>query len=463
MWDLAKQFKAAVVFAEHRFYGMTMPFRDAWTEATRSVDGIDKLSTMDVRQVIEDYAYAIPQLKSALKLPPNTPVIAFGGSYGGMLTGWLALKHPNLLAGAWAASAPLIFFKGSGIDVGAYYAITKRTLLAAGCDEVAILQGFNAIGRLGQSVLGRKILEKAFNVDTTTSPLKTAYDAEGLEGWVREALEYMTMTDYPYPSNFLKPLPGWPVNEACKFLKSAPANLSDYVTLASQIANASFVYYGNDKKHCVVGGCGDDATSGLDGGRVSDPKAYLAWTYQACTQMTIYSCAQGPPNDLFWTDCDADQFTREMEEGCGYWLGEIKGYVGNDRFFKTYFVRDEYGYNLDNLRNVIFTNGKLDPWSGGGITSAHLAANAKANGVYVYNIDGAAHHLDLREPNTCDPEPVKAARYQMVGILKCWLSLRPAAECADATKLQWDLPPFSQKESVNCRPDTYPWGQKGHD
>lgn len=114
MWDLAKQFKAAVVFAEHRFYGMTMPFRDAWTvrmrlkdlsngkiiqEATRSVDGIDKLSTMDVRQVIEDYAYAIPQLKSALKLPPNTPVIAFGGSYGGMLTGWLALKHPNLLAG----------------------------------------------------------------------------------------------------------------------------------------------------------------------------------------------------------------------------------------------------------------------------------------------------------------------------------------------------------------------------
>ncbi|KAH7699157.1 PCP-1.1 protein, partial [Aphelenchoides avenae] len=267
MWDLAKQFKAAVVFAEHRFYGMTMPFRDAWTEATRSVDGIDKLSTMDVRQVIEDYAYAIPQLKSALKLPPNAPVIAFGGSYGGMLTGWLALKHPNLLAGAWAASAPLIFFKGSGIDVGAYYAITKRTLIAAGCDEVAILQGFNAIGRLAQSVLGRKILEKAFNVDTTTSPLKTAYDAEGLEGWVREALEYMTMTDYPYPSNFLKPLPGWPVTEACKFLKSAPANLSDYVTLASQIANASFVYYGNDKKHCVVGGCGDDATSGLDGGR----------------------------------------------------------------------------------------------------------------------------------------------------------------------------------------------------
>ncbi|KAH7696970.1 Peptidase S28, partial [Aphelenchoides avenae] len=68
-------------------------------QATRSRDGIKKLSTFDVRQVIEDYAYAIPQLKTALDLPPDTPVIAFGGSYGGMLTAWLALKHPSLLAG----------------------------------------------------------------------------------------------------------------------------------------------------------------------------------------------------------------------------------------------------------------------------------------------------------------------------------------------------------------------------
>ncbi|KAH7725806.1 PCP-1.1 protein [Aphelenchoides avenae] len=464
MWDLAKQFKAAIVFAEHRFYGMTQPFRTPWTDATKSVDGVDKISTLDVREVIEDYAHEIPRLKTALKLPPSTPVIAFGGSYGGMITGWLALKYPNLLAGAWASSAPLIYFKDSGLGLGAFDAITKKTFLDAGCNEQAIVQGFNAIHQLGQSQTGWKQLEQIFNV-STDSPITSAEDAGYVEGWVREAFEYMAMTDYPYPSSFLEPMPGWPVKEACKFLSTPPLNKKDYVGMATRMANAAFVYYGKNKTHCVVEACGDEGTGGLDGGKVRDPKAYLAWPFQECTQMTIYSCSQGPPNDFFSKDCNDTNFISYSEDECkNEILNEIQGYAGNKTDFKPYFVRDEYGYNLTSLRNVIFTNGNLDPWSGGGITTAHLAADAKAYGVYVYTVEGSAHHLDLRAPNTCDPEPIKALRYQIVGILKCWLGLRPTAECSDATKLQWDLPPFSQQQTDNCATDYsgYPWGQTGN-
>jgi hypothetical protein len=29
--------------------------------------------------------------------------------------------------------------------------------------------------------------------------------------YVQNAFDYMAMTDYPYPSDFLEPMPGWPI------------------------------------------------------------------------------------------------------------------------------------------------------------------------------------------------------------------------------------------------------------
>lgn len=62
----------------------------------------------------------------------------------------------------------------------------------------------------------------------------------------------------------------------------------------------------------------------------------------------------------------------------------------------------------------VFRNGNLDPWSAGGIyEDAPGIMDALKNGVYIFNISDAAHHLDLRAPNTCDPPSVTQERFQV--------------------------------------------------
>jgi hypothetical protein len=50
----------------------------------------------------------------------------------------------------------------------------------------------------------------------------------GVFEWINNAVQYMAMADYPYPSTFLGPLPTYPVNASCALFtddKPTPAAL----------------------------------------------------------------------------------------------------------------------------------------------------------------------------------------------------------------------------------------------
>lgn len=100
MWELAPRFRARVVFVEHRYEGRSLP-----TNLSK-----DCLSYSSTIQALADYARILQ-----VQLNPNNtaPVIAFGGSYGGMLTAWIRMKYPHLILGGIAASAPIGAFPQS--------------------------------------------------------------------------------------------------------------------------------------------------------------------------------------------------------------------------------------------------------------------------------------------------------------------------------------------------------------
>lgn len=378
-----------VVFAEHRYYGATMPF------GSSTYSKPSNLQWLSSEQALADYAALVESLK--VNVTGDCPFVAFGGSYGGMLTAWARMKYPGTFAGGIAASAPIWQFTGL-VDPRQYMSIITRDFHDANANASAgIAASWGIMESLASTPSGLSTLNSIFS---PCQPLATPDDVTGtLFQWISNALGFMAMADYPYPASFLGPMPGSPINVSASYFTGSPADMGDKALLLA-LRGVMNVFYNSSGQEPTCFNTGSLNPPGL---RVP------GWNYQSCTEMVMPIGQYGPPSDMFWP---APWNLTQDVQGCqeAYGITPRPGYV----------AVHYGGKHLAQYSNIVFTNGDLDPWKGGGVT--YNVTGGPEAGVIAYVIKGGAHHLDLRSPNPLDPPSVIEARNIERAHIRKWIA-----------------------------------------
>lgn len=198
------------------------------------------------------------------------------------------------------------------------------------------------------------------------------------------------MANYPYPANFLADLPAYPVRQFCGQMNKNYAKTEDLLAGFNQALQVYTNY--NGKKKCL------DITSAYDSSLDSK-----GWEYQTCTNMVMPMCSNGTTDMFMPKKWDFKEFS--------------------DECYKKFKVTPQenaamtmYGSRFNYASNIIFSNGLLDPWSGGGVLRVFN------DNISVRIIPEGAHHIDLRADNPEDPASVKEARKQYMKKFKEWIN-----------------------------------------
>jgi len=182
-------------------------------------------------QALADYAVIIAWLRSnggdtesAWVRDPGAAVVAVGGSYGGMLAGWLRYTYPASVAGAIAASAPIwgLPLTAPPLD-GSAVATSRGFGTAGGAPERCadhLLAAWPVMEVVGRTQAGRDLIADALDL---CDPLETTAQVAALSAAIQNTFFDLSEGDYPFPSTYITsavgpgtyPLPAWPMRVAC--------------------------------------------------------------------------------------------------------------------------------------------------------------------------------------------------------------------------------------------------------
>ncbi|GAU16131.1 hypothetical protein TSUD_340020, partial [Trifolium subterraneum] len=273
MFEIAPYFNALLVFIEHRYYGKSIPFGGNDEVANRNSSTLGYMSST---QALADYATLIIDLKKNLSAI-DSPVVVFGGSYGGMLAAWFRLKYPHVAIGALASSAPILQF----LDLVSPYTFTNIVTQdykseSENCYKV-IKGSWKQIEDTANATGGIEQLQQSFKICKNNT-----ITADALKDWIQTALMYTAMTDYPTPTNFLTPLPAYPVRKMCEAIDSISTAGNESLTKMYAAANIFYNYTGTSCTEMIMplGGNNEESIFPAHKWKLEDTLSYCKHEYQ---------------------------------------------------------------------------------------------------------------------------------------------------------------------------------------
>uniref|UniRef100_A0A7S3VQE0 Lysosomal Pro-X carboxypeptidase n=1 Tax=Dunaliella tertiolecta TaxID=3047 RepID=A0A7S3VQE0_DUNTE len=394
MWENAPKFGALLVFAEHRYYGKSMP-------SCSTKNNPRNLQYLTAEQAMADYTELIWELKHSLNAT-SSPVIAFGGSYGGMLAAWMRMKYPATIDGAIAASAPIWNFEGedppfdpTSFAKGVSYDASPEGGSAPACISNA-RAGFKLMEDMGSTVEGRADLKASMRL-CPSADLFSKDNVTSFREWVAGAWDSMAMGNFPFKSGYILnghgELPAFPVRVACEHL--ADPQLSGRRLLEGMAMAAGVFYNYSGSLQCF---------DYNEGANKETAEVEDLWDYQYCTEMFMPFGKNGVA-DMFWPEpWDPEAATAACKEQWG---------VTPRRLWAT----EEWGgKKIGSASRIAFSNGLLDPWHGGGVLQDI------GNELHAIIIPEGAHHLDLMFSRPDDGEGVRSARLQQQHLIAAWIA-----------------------------------------
>lgn len=381
VWEIANEFSALVVFAEHRYYGKSLPF------GNKSFSSPQKYGYLSISQAMGDFAEDIRRIKSSYNAS-NSPVIVFGGSYGGMLAVYMRQKYPYLVEGALASSAPILIFPSLYNCSSFNYIVSNDFAEYNESCVQAVKQSWPAFRRIASTKKGINWIKSTFQL-CPDDPEKQ-FDIDYFFSWIGVIYSVLAMTDYPMESGFLKEKPAFPIREFCREMPSSKVEDKKLIQAIYNGLSISYLNYTGSTK------CNS----------LSEDDGTAAWTIQSCTEIVTPICTSDL--DMFEPTANQGEFNlAEFSDSCKYYYG----LEPNLQYVETELV----GQDLSSLSNVIFSNGLRDPWSSGGVLKSDNP------NIDILILPQSCHHEDLRGSEPSDSPQLVKVRNKEKEIIRRWI------------------------------------------
>ncbi|KJE97480.1 serine carboxypeptidase S28 [Capsaspora owczarzaki ATCC 30864] len=378
---LSKQFNAAIVTLEHRYYGESSPFAQLTTP---------NLQYLTSRQAINDlaafrdfYQHNVVDVRYAQQRAGRGDNLWFtyGVSYSGALSAWFRLKFPHLTAGSLASSGV--------VDVVlSFPEFDEQVTRSVGSDCAnalhAAMSGVEAL--LAANPVATKVLFKATSLSSNLDFLSMLADSTALS------------VQYGHKDSMCPPLV-----QAFQAGQNMTLAFAQYVTTSFYtIFEVDPFSYSQEYLKQVQAGPDSGARQ---------------WTYQTCAEMGYFQVAPAGFS-IRSRQLTIDYYQSLCQNVFGVWPPVINA------------TNEYYGARNIASTQTFFTNGAQDPWQNVTLQVSNNPLRPTATAV----CDNCGHGVDMRgcpqspaqtngDTSLCKPDGsnVKAIQASIVQYLQAWL------------------------------------------